>query len=102
MEFVDVDDTVIDVNTASEQGAGFDCQGSRGLNALSATTTRIRSGTSVSVRGDSTYYSSTVAKAAHSDGAHVSITVRAVPFTPFTSIKARHATGRWRRSRRSM
>ncbi|MGC3021244.1 IS1380 family transposase, partial [Brevibacterium sp. FAM 24630] len=35
--FVDVDDTVIDVHSASKQGAGFGYQGSRGLNALLAT-----------------------------------------------------------------
>ncbi|MGC3023533.1 IS1380 family transposase, partial [Brevibacterium sp. FAM 24630] len=37
MIFVDVDDTVIDVHSASKQGAGFGYQGSRGLNALLAT-----------------------------------------------------------------
>jgi hypothetical protein len=37
MTFVDVDDTVIDVHSASKQGAGFGYQGSRGLNVLLAT-----------------------------------------------------------------
>lgn len=35
--FIDVDDTVIDVHSARKQGAGFGCQGKRGLNALLAT-----------------------------------------------------------------
>jgi hypothetical protein len=112
MIFVDVDDTVIDVHSASKQGAGFGYQGSRGLNALLAiastdnssqiiigqrlrkgstssargadkfvsdavaTTTRINCDTSVLVRADSAYYSSSVTKAARDAGADVSITVR--------------------------
>ncbi|MDN6123147.1 MAG: IS1380 family transposase, partial [Brevibacterium sp.] len=41
-----------------------------------ATTKRINPGAAVLVRADSAYYSSTVTKAAHDAGAHVSITVR--------------------------
>ncbi|WP_425514185.1 transposase [Brevibacterium oceani] len=62
MVFVDVDDTVIDVHSASKQGAGFGYQGSRGLNALLATAStgdsgqiivgqRLRKGSTSSARG---------------------------------------------------
>lgn len=62
MTFVDVDDTVIDVHSASKQGAGFGYQGSRGLNVLLATAStrdsnqiivgqRLRKGSTSSARG---------------------------------------------------
>src|SRR5699024_11712484 len=62
MIFVDIDDTVIDVHSASKEGAGFGYQGSRGLNALLATAStrdsgqvivgqRLRKGSTSSARG---------------------------------------------------
>ena len=70
--FVDVDDTVIDVHSASKQGAGFGYQGSRGLNALLATAStrdssqiivgqRLRKGSTSSARGADKFVSDAVA-----------------------------------------
>ena len=72
MIFVDVDDTVIDVHSASKQGAGFGYQGSRGLNALLATAStgdsgqiivgqRLRNGSTSSARGADKFVSDAVA-----------------------------------------
>ena len=72
MIFVDVDDTVIDVHSASKQGAGFGYQGSRGLNALLATAStassgqiivgqRLRKGSTSSARGADKFVSDALA-----------------------------------------
>ena len=72
MIVVDVDDTVIDVHSASKQGAGFGYQGSRGLNALLATAStvssgqiivgqRLRKGSTSSARGADKFVSDAVA-----------------------------------------
>ncbi|WGP07999.1 MULTISPECIES: IS1380 family transposase [Micrococcales] len=75
MIFVDIDDTVIDVHSASKQGAGFGYQGSRGLNALFATAStgdsgqiivgqRLRKGSTSSARGADKFVSDAVATTA--------------------------------------
>ncbi|WP_181275179.1 IS1380 family transposase [Brevibacterium oceani] len=72
MIVVDVDDTVIHVQSASKQGAGFGYQGSRGLNALLATAStsdssqiivgqRIRKGSTSSARGADKFVSDALA-----------------------------------------
>ena len=72
MIFVDVDDTVIDVHSASKQGAGFGYQGSRGLNALLAIAStassgqiivgqRLRKGSTSSARGADKFVSDALA-----------------------------------------
>ncbi|GAA1862716.1 hypothetical protein GCM10009813_24750 [Brevibacterium marinum] len=58
-------------------GAGTDARiGDKFVSDALATTARINSDLPALVRADSAYYSSTVTKAAHAAGAHVSITVR--------------------------
>ena len=75
MIFVDVDDTVIDVHSASKQGAGFGYQGSRGLNTLLATAPtrdssqiivgqRLRKGSTSSARGADKFVSDALATTA--------------------------------------
>lgn len=88
MVFVDIDDTVIEVHSAAKQGAGFGYQGTRGLNALSATATttesspvvvaqRLRKGAVSSARGANRLISDALATVGRVDGQKAPVVVRA-------------------------